>query len=153
MNLRKATVDDVDLLIKIRLDSLKAERGSLAPNEEQAICQQLQEYFPRHITDGQCVAMIAEIDGELACAACLVIMERPASPSFITGKTGTLMSLYTYPQYRRKGLATKVVELLIEKARQAGLPLVELFATKEGKPLYEKMGFFIPAFTPMRMRL
>jgi len=153
MNLRKANADDINLLIKIRLDSLKARRGVLTPDKEQAICRQLQEYFSKNITNGQCIAMIAEIDDELACAACLVISERPASTSFITGKIGTLMSLYTYPQYRRRGLATKVVASLIQEARQARLPLIDLLATKEGKPLYEKMGFIIPNYTPMRMML
>ena len=58
-----------------------------------------------------------------------------------TGKRAHLMNVYTRSEYRRKGIARKMVELLIEKTWEKGASEISLDATTLGRPLYEKMGF------------
>ncbi|MCM1112761.1 MAG: GNAT family N-acetyltransferase [Muribaculum sp.] len=51
------------------------------------------------------------------------------------------MNLYTKPEYRRRGIAYRTLELLVEEARERGIAQIALEATAMGRPLYEKFGF------------
>lgn len=51
------------------------------------------------------------------------------------------MNMYTDPDYRRKGIAYHMLELLIEEAEDKGIKCISLEATAMGRPLYERFGF------------
>ena len=51
------------------------------------------------------------------------------------------MNMYTKPEYRRKGIAYKTLDLLVAESKQRGIDAVSLEATDMGKPLYKKYGF------------
>ena len=152
MNIRKATIEDIDTLIKLRIDLLLTLCGSLTTDEEIAIRLQLATYFVKHI-NYDFIAILVEIDNNIASTAFLAISEIPANPKFITGKKGTLLNVFTYPEYRRMGLATKVISLIIEDAKQIGVSTIDFDATQEGKPLYEKFGFTEPEINHTTMKL
>jgi len=151
---RKASIEDMDTLIRLRMDYLAEDRGALPEAAQSAVAAQLREYFPRHMGSGF-VAWLAEADGGVAAVAFLAIAEMPANPSFITGKTGTVLNVLTYPQYRRQGVATQLIERLIEEGRAQKLSYIKLSATEAGKPLYEKLGFMAEQshYTEMKLRL
>ena len=52
-----------------------------------------------------------------------------------------LFNVNTRPAFRRKGLAEAVVRQLLQEAKAAGAGIITLDYTKQGKPLYEKLGF------------
>ena len=114
--LRKATLNDIELLIRLRIDYLTEDIGRLTKAEETAIRKQLSGYFAKHIPNNTFIAIFAELDSVVASTAFLAASEKPASPSFITGVTGTLLNVLTYPKYRRKGIASKVVEAVKKTA-------------------------------------
>ena len=58
-----------------------------------------------------------------------------------TGRKAYLMNLYTAPQYRRQGIATRILTRLVEDAHRRGVTAISLEATAMGRPLYEKFGF------------
>lgn len=153
MVIRKATVQDIDTLIQLRMDYLVGERDTLSDEEVTAMKQQLKPYFSKHISDNTFIGMLAETEGQVVSVAYLVISEKPASPSFITGMTGTLLNVLTYPEYRHKGIATKVINKVIEEARLLDVSSIDLSATSDGKPLYVKLGFHISNYTSMRLLL
>lgn len=153
MIIRKATTADVGLLVRLRLDFLASERGELTPGEQTAVTEQLLRYFPKHLENNSFIGVLAEDQGEIHSAAFLSIAERPANPVFITGLVGTLANVYTYPQHRRKGTATKVLLAILEEARQAGVSSIDLAATEDGKLLYHKLGFKELSYTSMRLKL
>lgn len=51
------------------------------------------------------------------------------------------MNLYTHPDYRKKGIATKLLDLIIDEVKSRGIRIVTLETTEMGRPLYEKYGF------------
>ncbi|KJF26882.1 hypothetical protein TZ02_10815 [Clostridium aceticum] len=152
--MRKATFDDIDILIKLRIDYLLADRGNLTEDEESTIRSQLTAYYVKHINH-DFIAILAEIENKVVSTAFLVISEKPANPTFITGKTGTLLNVLTYPEYRRMGVAGKVIYRIIDEAKQLGLSSIDLSATQDGKGLYEKLGFTEgkSKYTSMKLQL
>ncbi len=52
------------------------------------------------------------------------------------------MNMYTRPDYRRRGVAYKTLDLLVKDAKSMGITDIFLEATDMGRPLYEKYGFF-----------
>lgn len=152
MIIRKATIKDIEKLIGLRIDFLREEMGNLSADEETAIRAQLATYFAEQI-DRDFIAVLAEADDRIVSTAFLAMSEKPANPVFITGKTGTLLNVFTYPGHRRKGYATKTVCRIIEEAKKLGVSSIDLSASEAGKPLYEKLGFEVPKSTAMRLRL
>ena len=65
------------------------------------------------------------------------------------------MNVYTLPGHRRRGYASALVERIIADARQMELSYLELKATEDGLPLYQKLGFLEEAsdYTAMRLVL
>lgn len=89
---------------------------------------------------------------KLVSIALLLIVEKPCNPRFVNGKTGDVLNVYTLPEYRRQGIATKAIKMLMAFAKKNKLDFVELKATKDGYALYKKIGFITdPAgYIPMK---
>lgn len=51
------------------------------------------------------------------------------------------MNMYTNPNYRRRGIASKTLDLLVAASKERGITSITLEATLMGRPLYEKYGF------------
>jgi len=154
MNIYKATLNDIEDLIQLRLDFFKMTNTLLSEEDEKNICSQLKTYFEKHIPQDDFIAAIAKNeDGTIASAAFLVIQEIPASPSFIKGLNGTLLNVITYPQFRRKGIATKVIRYIIDEVATKGVLSIDLSSTEDGKELYKKLGFMNSPYTSMRFKL
>lgn len=154
MEFRKAAISDISQLVEMRLGYLKADHGSLTEEVVTKLKGSLPAYFENHL--GKDMIIFAAADGaEIVSTVFLLIVEKPANPSFITGKTGTVLNVYTKPKYRKKGLAGKLMKMMIDYAKEMELSFVELEATKMGKPLYEKIGFNIEKseYTPMKFNL
>ena len=59
----------------------------------------------------------------------------------MTGKTGTVLNVYTRPEHRKKGYGKQLMNALLEGAKAMGLSVVELKATEDGYHLYKSVGF------------
>lgn len=141
MRVRKATLDDVELLVRLRVDYLTADYGPQEEHVLRAIEKQLREFFPAHIPGNDFAAFIADADGRAAATAFLTISTIPANPNFITGKVGTVLNVLTYPEFRKRGYASAVLRELIEEAKRMDVSALDLSATSDGLPVYEKLGF------------
>ncbi len=59
----------------------------------------------------------------------------------MTGRTGTVLNVYTRPEFRRHGIAGRLMRLLLAEAAELKLDFVELKATDSGYSLYKSLGF------------
>lgn len=151
--LRKATLDDIEKLISLRIDFLAMEGAPISETENELITCQLREYFSKHLKAGAFVGILAEQSNQIVSAAYLCIRELPGNGSFPSGKTGTLLNVMTYPAYRKKGAATRVLTAVMEEAQKLEVAVVDLMATESGKSLYEKMGFELSEYPAMRKKI
>jgi ribosomal protein S18 acetylase RimI-like enzyme len=105
-----------------------------------------------HFERNDFFAVFADDTGRIASVAYLILSERPPAPAFPDGRIGTVMNVLTYPEYRRRGFATQIMQRLIAIAREMDLASVDLLATGDGVDLYSKLGFGVSEYTPMRLR-
>lgn len=153
MVIRQATPVDIDLLVSLRLDFLREEFGDpTIDGMIPGLRERLEAYFRKALGEGF-FAWVAEIDGRAVSSVYCVLDEHPASPASPTGRVATLLNVYTDPPFRRRGIATRLLEAAVREAAQRGADRVDLSATSAGRPLYEKMGFCASRYTAMRLDL
>jgi GNAT superfamily N-acetyltransferase len=86
-------------------------------------------------------AWVAEAEGSLV--ACVVLLWSPFPPHFeqFGRKRGFVSSVYTRPEFRRRGLGRTLMRMLMETSRELGVTRLVLWASDMGRPLYEELGF------------
>ena len=152
MEIRFAASDDIDELVHARL-AFNEEIHPEAHNENEALAAQFRAYLPRAMENGAFMGVLGFVDGEVVSTVFMVIRDMPANSAMPYGRNGTLLNVFTYPQYRCRGYSEQVVEMTIAAARDLRLDVVDLEATAMGRGLYEKVGFAVRPLTPMRLRL
>jgi GNAT superfamily N-acetyltransferase len=151
MNIIKATLSDIDTLINFRFLYFESQ-GELGSFERAEIEKQLRIYFAEHLgKDCECF-LLAEGD-EYISSIFLIKLDRPAGTSFLNGKTAFLMNVYTKPLYRKAGAASKLLDFVIEYAKECGISAVDLSSTSMGRSLYLRKGFVLRGNSEMRMKL
>lgn len=142
MKFDKATIEDIGVLTDLRIAYLNEDLGVISNENLELMQASLPSYYEKHLNK-DLMAYVARDEMDIVSCAFLLIVEKPMSPSFITGKTGTVLNVYTKPDYRKKGYAKKLITTMLEdaKAEAEGLSIIELKATEDGYSLYKSVGF------------
>lgn len=140
MIFEKATVQDISTLTELRIAYLQEDLGQITDADLELLNSSLPSYYEKHLNKDLMV-YVARDKMDIVSCAFLLIVEKPMSPSFITGKTGTVLNVYTKPDYRKKGYARKLITMMLEDAKAEGVSVIELKATEDGYSLYKSVGF------------
>lgn len=140
MIFEKANINDVSVLAKLRIEYLLEDYGELSEDSLTIIANNLQVYFQEHLNKDLLVFVCRNTDEIVSCCF-LCVSEKPPNPTFINGKTGTILNVYTKPEYRKNGIAGKLLNMLLAESEKIGLDFVELKATDSGYSLYKSIGF------------
>lgn len=140
MTFEKATTQDIKALTDLRIAYLNEDLGSIADDDLCTIKGSLPDYYEKHLNKDLLV-YVARNEDDIASCAFLLIVEKPMSPSFITGKTGTVLNVYTKPEHRGRGYAKKLMTMMLEDAKTQDVSVIELKSTDEGYSLYKSVGF------------
>ena len=134
----KGTEQEVELLVSTRMEAMAAMHGVEMTAKLE---QEIRAYYARALSDGSHVAWLVW-DGDVfaGCGGITFYQDMPtrANP---TGRMANIMNIYTVPAYRRRGVALRMVDLLVREARERGVKAVTLDATDAGRPVYEEYGF------------
>lgn len=140
MIFERADINDLDSLVKLRIDYLIEDYGEISELQINQISERLPDYYLRHLNK-DFFAYVCREENKIVSCCFLYVTEKPSNPAFINGKTGTVLNVYTKPEYRKKGIAGKLISLLISDAKKMELDFVELKATDAGYNLYKSIGF------------
>ena len=127
-------------MTELRLEYLEEDHGKLSKSDIEIIRRDLPDYFKKNLNQNIFCYLIREKE-EIAACAFLLVVEKPMSPAFITGRTGTVLNVYTKPQYRHKGYAKGIMNQILSDAVEKNLSVVELKSTENGYRLYQSVGF------------
>jgi len=142
---RKATNADIREITRLRRqmrEEVAAARGWSFVSEEMAVMEEAYIPFARaHLKDGTMKAWVIEAQGQIVACGALLILHYPPYPGEPKGRVARLSSMYTLPEYRRKGLARRIALKAIDYCKAQGIKRLALGASTAGKPLYESLGF------------
>ena len=134
---RKLTENDLETFIEMRIRQLREEGAT----EEIDLEPALFDYYRRHMSDGTFVSWLA-VDGEkIVGTSGMSFVEKPPYFGCPDGKVGLLSSMFTLPEYRRRGIARKLLTRVVEEARQYGCGVIQITASDMGVWLYTDFGF------------
>jgi GNAT superfamily N-acetyltransferase len=150
---RKLNQDDLKLFIKLRMDFIYEFHKDVDEIEKDKLETALKNYFEKHIDSNDFIGVICEYDEKVISAAYLIIDELPPNRKFINGKIGTLLNVFTYPEYRKSGFGTSVLKKIIEEAKKEDVSIIDLLATDDGENVYRKLGFMETEDKSMRLKL
>jgi predicted GNAT family acetyltransferase len=150
----EATKEDINELVRMRIAYMKDDFGSVSEHERQCMETQLPDYFERKLGT-ELVAFVAKDGERIVSVAYLHIIEMPANSILLNGLYGEVLSVYTEPEYRGRGLCSTLMRNLVEYGKKRGLGRIDLSATDEGYPIYAKIGFKDKEhrYRDMRMKL
>jgi GNAT superfamily N-acetyltransferase len=138
---RSATLADAALITAHR----RAMFASM-PNPQDVILDAMSRTFEpwvkERIADGRYLGWIVEEDGRVAGSAGLMIVDWPPHTLHPeSNQRGYLLNVYVEAEFRKRGLAHRLIECCLGEARRRGIRVVTLHSSDAGRPVYEKLGF------------
>ena len=140
-----AQKSDIPQLTQLRIDFLKVGQPDMSEETEKTLKANITAFFEKHLNKDSVVFIARDdsADSKIVSTAILNIIEKPANTSYIHGRVGEVNSVYTLPEYRRRGIALQIIKNLVEYSKENQIDRVDLKATKMGAPVYLKAGFEI----------
>ena len=136
----EATREDINELIRMRIEYMIDDFGSVTDEERKGMEAQLPDYFNRKLGT-ELIAFVAKEGDRIVSVAYLHIIEMPANSIPLNGLDADVLSVYTEPAYRGQGICTQLMKNLVEYGKRRGLGRIDLSATDAGYPIYAKVGF------------
>ena len=134
---RMMTAGDIDEYVALRIRQLREEGAT----EDIDLAPALRDYYVRHLSDGTFAAWLAVEGGRIVGTSGMSFAEKPPWFSCPTGRIGLLSSMYTLPEYRRRGIGRALLSRVVDEARQRGCGSVWITASDMGVLLYTDFGF------------
>jgi len=143
MNLiyRKASITDIDILTKTRIQVLRAANKLDDSVDMTLVEQESHRYYQDALYSGDHIAYLVFDDDAVVGTGGVSFYKVMPTYCNSSGAKAYIMNMYTHPNYRRKGIAMKTLGLLVDEAKSLGVDFITLEATNMGRHLYEKFGF------------
>ena len=158
---RRATTADLEILV----DHRHRMWSDIASRTEAEITEHDGRYrcwARSRLRSGELVGVVAVgPDGSAAGSGCVWYRPDQPRPKLLRLVSPYILSMYTEPVWRGKGVATRVVRELLKEVRRAGYPNAELHASRFARRLYGRLRFertwemrvwldprFVPPHTP-----
>jgi len=143
--LRLATVDDVPVLVSHRrrmfedMSALKGEQYDRAGLDAMDAAYAVLLHY--EIPAGSTRVWVIEDEGRIAASGALKFTDWLPRPDGQRRGLVYVHSVYCVPEYRRQGLARRILQAMIAYCRENGWPRISLHASEMGRGLYEELGF------------
>ena len=134
---KRLTEKELDTFIVMRINQLREEGAK----EEIDLAPALKQYYMRHMADGTFVAWLAFDGDRIIGTSGMSFVEKPPYFGCPSGKIGLLSSMFTHPDYRRKGIAKELLSRVVNEAKVFGCGTVQITASDMGVKLYSDFGF------------
>lgn len=150
-SLRLATIDEAPILARHRacmfrdMKDVDEQAAAIIENasiDHLAALMEAREYF----------GFVAEHQGEIVAGGGVWLRPLLPRPGTLQGALEAyVLNVYTEPEHRRGGIARAIMEAILDWSREQRVARVVLHASKEGRGLYEDLGF--AATNEMRISL
>jgi GNAT superfamily N-acetyltransferase len=139
MEYRKANEFDVEELVQLRKQQLLDENEDEIM--ENNIDNELKKYFHENIGNNKFVAWLAIENNTIIATSGLCFYNLPPNFRNISGKVAYVTNMFTKKEFRKKGIATILLDKIINEAKVLDYKVLRLHTSKYGRRIYEKRGF------------
>jgi GNAT superfamily N-acetyltransferase len=99
-------------------------------------------WVARALADGSYRHWLAiDSSGAVAGGGGVLLSPWPANPHDPCTERAVILNVYTEVEFRRRGIAERVMQTMLVWIKTYSLRSVNLHASEEGRALYEKLGF------------
>lgn len=137
LEFRKASKVDIGQLIELRIKQL-IDEGYPETND---IHKDLENYFSMSLDDGSLICWVGVANEIILATAGICFYQLPSTFSNPTGRIAYITNIYTDDAYRKQGIASHLLNQLIEEVKALNYTSVRLHASNYGKGIYERAGF------------
>ena len=145
--IRRATVHDAGIIAWHRARMFQ-DMGEVSDDSFEILRAKVRARLERWIDGGDYVGWLAilahkpEVIVSGAGVQLQPILPRPLDISTIgEGRQGTIVNVFTQPQWRRRGIAGLLIKEIIIWSKNEQLDRLLLHASDEGRSVYERLGF------------
>lgn len=141
IRIRQATLADLHHLVHHRR-AMFEDMGHTDTTALNRVEEVSNEYFSQALRDGTYKAWLAEDPaGMVLAGGGIVLADWPGFPGESLAQRAWILNMYTEPEARRRGIAKRLLEVMLEWSGAHGLGVISLHASPAGRPLYESFGF------------
>lgn len=137
LEFRKASKVDIGQLVDLRTKQLIDEGYP----ETIDIHKDLETYFSTSFDNESIICLVGVANEIILATAGICFYQLPPTFSNPTGRIAYITNMYTDNAYRRQGIASHLLNQLIDEAKALNYTSVRLHASNHGEGIYEKAGF------------
>jgi len=141
LTIRVATVDDAEIVAAHRANMFM-DTGRLTNEGALAMREILRAQLPPMLASGEYIGwfLVTSEDTVVAGAGAQVRHLLPR-PETLIGREALVVNVYVDPEYRRLGLARRLMLAILDWAPEQGIERIALHPSVMGRHLYETLGF------------
>lgn len=150
-SVRRATVADASV-IALHRASMFLDMGTITSDVSPPLQALTVQYLQRAMPAGEYLGWLAFENSALESiigGAGLLMRQIPPFPmvhgplagTVASGKQALVMNVYVHPEWRRHGVAKRVMQEVMAFSDGDGVESLVLHASNAGRPLYEQLGF------------
>ncbi len=141
VQIQKADIGDLDLLVKWRMEVLHEVFPSPQYTFPEGLEEENRTYYKEALPTGEHIACFAHLGDEIVGCGGLCLYKEMPSPDNPTGQCAYLMNIYCRSAYRNQGVGEAIVQWLIGQAKERKITKIYLETSEDGRKLYDKLGF------------
>jgi GNAT superfamily N-acetyltransferase len=140
-SIRQATLADMEMIVTQRRKMFE-DMGHTDSAIHAAAEEAFRNWLRRNMEAGIYLTWFAQTaDGEIVAGAGLWLQDWPPGYFDRSPYRGYIFNVYTEQNYRRKGLARRLVQAALDWCVGNNIRFASLHYSDEGRSLYEAMGF------------
>lgn len=134
---RRMDIHDIPTIVQMRVEQLQDE-GAQADFD---LTPYLTGFYHKNLGNGRYISWLGVCGRENVDTSGMSFTEKPPYYANPSGKIGILSSMYTKKEFRRKGIARVLLNMVMDEAKNYGCGAVHVTASDMGVLLYSDYGF------------
>lgn len=140
ISIREATLEDIPEVLRHRRGMFE-DMDYTEPQSLASMVATSEQYLSKALVNRSFRAWFALAGMRVAGGGAVVITPWPSHPYDLECRRATILNLYVYPEFRRQGIARRLMQAMIDWCQSQGFAAVSLHASEDGRHLYEALGF------------
>lgn len=141
MNIRLAEEKDIEQLIRMRWDFTIEHDESKKNAPRQEFEKECRIFLEKAISNGQWFIWGAEEHGKIVSHVYIELISKVPRPGRITRPFAYMTNVYTIPEYRNKGIGSKLLTFVNEWTKENTYEFIIVWPSDDSLEFYKRNGY------------